>query len=657
MSWMLKLYETYENCADIVGLKTPESKGLLLPIGHTLLSAHITVALDRNGSLLDAAVVDENNAETVSPCTEDSGSRSGTDPLPHPLFDKMQYLAGDYSRWVDTKAKKKDPHALYMENLRDWCHSVHGHPKVCAIYEYLQKGTLVVDLIDKQVLHTDSAGKIMNKWTGDKDAAPPIFLLKNVVPENAVVRFSVRIPGDPEDRVWMDKGVRDSFIAYIQCKQQINRLCYVTGKEIPYIKKHPKKIINTLANAKLISGNDTSGLTFRGRFDRSDQAVSIGYNTSQKAHNALRWIVDNRSFRNDEQVIIAWGTGGETVPIPIADSDDIFGEAVHILTDNFLILRAESQTQRDYARRLNAALLGARYDRLEEHGEVVVMVLDSATVGRLAITYYRVMPSGDYLERLAHWHETCQWLHSYKKDTEKKPLTFIGAPSSKDIASAAYGPNVSGKLRKATIQRLLPCIFDGARVPQDLVNAAIHRASNPMAAEYWEWNKTLSIACALYRKSQEKEAFAMALEKGRTDRDYLYGRLLAVADWVERMTFDRETDRGRATNAMRYMNGFSRQPFRTWQLIEERLKPYEIKLGPRGSKYKNLISQIMHLFLAEKYEDNSPLNGTYLLGYHCQRQVFIDAAKEAAQKRDTDKLNEFAQDEVIDEWNGWRENK
>ena len=47
----------------------------------------------------------------------------------------------------------------------------------------------------------------------------------------------------------------------------------------------------------------------------------------------------------------------------------------------------------------------------------------------------------------------------------------------------------------------------------------------------------------------------MALDVNCTRRDYLYGRLLAVADRIEYRTFDK--DDGRQTNAKRYMNAFS----------------------------------------------------------------------------------------------------
>ncbi len=52
--------------------------------------------------------------------------------------------------------------------------------------------------------------------------------------------------------------------------------------------KHPSKIRNSGDKAKLISGNDESGFTYRGRFaSKRSQAVSVGYVVSQKAHNAF----------------------------------------------------------------------------------------------------------------------------------------------------------------------------------------------------------------------------------------------------------------------------------------------------------------------------------------------------------------------------------
>ena len=109
----------------------------------------------------------------------------------------------------------------------------------------------------------------------------------------------------------------------------------------------------------------------------------------------------------------------------------------------------------------------------------------------------------------------------------------------------------------------------------------------------------------------------MALDESCRKRDYLYGRLLAVADRIEYRTYDREN--GRETNAKRYMNAFSQHPFRTWKVLEEKLTPYLSQLKPpERLKYQGLLDQICSLFEMADFEDDRGLNGLYLLGFHNQ---------------------------------------
>src|SRR5690606_27197769 len=104
-----------------------------------------------------------------------------------------------------------------------------------------------------------------------------------------------------------------------------------------------------------------------------------------------------------------------------------------------------------------------------------------------------------YLDRLQQWHESCAWEHRYRKNKESF-ISFFGAPATIDIAFAAYGSRASEKVVKGLMERMLPCIIDMRSLPVDIVRSAYHRASNPVSMERWEWDKTLSIACALIRK-------------------------------------------------------------------------------------------------------------------------------------------------------------
>ena len=108
----------------------------------------------------------------------------------------------------------------------------------------------------------------------------------------------------------------------------------------------------------------------------------------------------------------------------------------------------------------------------------------------------------------------------------------------------------------------------------------------------------------------------MAYDKNDTDRSYLYGCLLAIADKTESDTYEKEERGKRVTNAKRYWNVFSSRPFQTWQVIEERLQPYLDKLGNYSTVYEKRVQEIMDKMDRAAFEDNSKLSPSYLLGYH-----------------------------------------
>nr|WP_305909523.1 type I-C CRISPR-associated protein Cas8c/Csd1 [Methylomarinum sp. Ch1-1]MDP4522442.1 type I-C CRISPR-associated protein Cas8c/Csd1 [Methylomarinum sp. Ch1-1] len=105
MSWMEKLYRTYE--AGIRLDLKPEDR--LMPISHTLQNAHINIVIDGEGNFKRAFVLEK--TQIVLPATEKSAGRSSGE-APHPLADKIQYVAKDYP---DFGGKKK-PISRGIEN-------------------------------------------------------------------------------------------------------------------------------------------------------------------------------------------------------------------------------------------------------------------------------------------------------------------------------------------------------------------------------------------------------------------------------------------------------------------------------------------------------------------------------------------------------------
>jgi len=141
-----------------------------------------------------------------------------------------------------------------------------------------------------------------------------------------------------------------------------------------------------------------------------------------------------------------------------------------------------------------------------------------------------------------------------------------------------------------------------------------------MGKEDWEWNKTLSIACALYKKYHEEEEYEMALDENRKTRDYLYGRLLAIADNLEEWAL-KSAGENRQTNAARLMQRFAEHPYSTWRTIELALAPYKARMGNKAAKHLRLITEVMNMFSPDDFINDKKLSGEFLLGYHCQREA------------------------------------
>ena len=73
---------------------------VLLPISHTTVTAQITVTIDADGNFISAEPVAEEDKLTIIPVKAESGSRTAG-KAPHPLCDKLKYLAGDYMELSD----------------------------------------------------------------------------------------------------------------------------------------------------------------------------------------------------------------------------------------------------------------------------------------------------------------------------------------------------------------------------------------------------------------------------------------------------------------------------------------------------------------------------------------------------------------------------
>ena len=663
MSWMQKLYRTYES---ILEQGVTDDAEPLTPVGHTIQNAHIVIVIDGQGNFQTARVMPPKTA-ILLPATESSENRTSGE-APHPLADKIQYIAKDYA---DYGGEKKAYFDGYLKQLKAWCESPFAHPKVQAVLHYVAKGRVVADLVEAGIFLLDSEGKVLNKWEAEGDA-PPIF---SVLPKtkgeiefgSALVCWQMEIAGDVHSQTWTDKTIQQSWADYAASEKAEKGFCLVQGKEAVISTMHPAKLRHTGDKAKLISSNDTAGYTFRGRFATAEEAASVSADVSAKAHSALRWLISRQGIRNGDQVTVSWAISGKPVPSPMkdisseldwADMDNWDISAVEN-PDEIAAQRLSENTEpspdwsvnigRAAAQIIKKKLHGYQAE-LKDHEQISLIMLDSATPGRMALTYYQEFLPADYFANLDAWIDDFSWYQRYSievpngKKTDKRTQWRFVPPSPYSIAETVYGKSLSDTLKKQLYARLLPVIAGGTSVliPEDLVRQSFQAACNPNGCENWEWQRNIGVACALYKgwrarhhDLSQRRTYPMSLDTQNRSRDYLYGRLIAQAEsmeWYALYLQNGKKTPTRATNAERYFQQFAQRPYSTWRnLASEKLVPYQNYLTSQGKDfYKQAIGEIMELFQRDDYVCDDKLSGEFLLGYHCQK---MENAREIAKRK------------------------
>ena len=663
MSWMQKLYRTYES---ILEQGVTDDAEPLTPVGHTIQNAHIVIVIDGQGNFQTARVMPPKTA-ILLPATESSENRTSGE-APHPLADKIQYVAKDY---VDYGGEKKAYFEGYLKQLKAWCESPFTHPKVQAVLKYVTKGQVVANLVEEGIFQLDSDNKVLNKWEAEGNA-PSIF---SVLPKtkgeiefgSALVCWQVEIAGDVHSQTWMDKTIQQSWTDYAASEKTEKGFCLVQGEETVISTMHPAKLRHTGDKAKLISSNDTAGYTFRGRFATAEEAASVSADVSAKAHSALRWLISRQGIRNGDQVTVAWAISGKPVPSPVkdisteldwADMDNWDISAVEN-PDEFSSQTSSKQPSPDWSVNIGRAAaqiikkkLHGYQAELKDHEQISLIMLDSATPGRMALTYYQEFLPTDYFANLDAWIDDFSWYQRYSievpngKKTDKRTQWRFLPPSPYSIAETVYGKSLSDTLKKQLYARLLPVIAGGTSVliPEDLVRQSFQAACNPNGCENWEWQRNIGVACALYKGWRarhhdllQRRTYPMSLDTQNRSRDYLYGRLLAVAENTESYALYLAGEK-RATTAERYIQRFAEHPFATWRNIELALKPYQERLRNNGKDTgAQAIGEIMELFATDDFTRDDKLSGEFLLGYHCQKmEIARRIAELSANKSKTD---------------------
>lgn len=611
---MQKLVETYDN--NIENWWNDEGNPMA-PICHIVKSAQIEIVITSEGEFISAREL-EKNTNTLIPVTEVSGARtSGISP--HALCDMLPYVAGDYSSFLK-KGKEydisKEKHKQYLEALEKWVTSEHSHPKVSAIYNYISKNTLLQDCIESNLVKLE--GNVLDK---SKVSGQPY--------EKCVVRFRVINEDGIAEGTWEDRSLVDTFIEYYLSRPEQNKdVCYMSGETLPMATIHPKGILAAAYGAKLISANDTVGFTYRGRFETPEQAFGMGYESSQKLHSALTWVAKCYGTyigTTDKRMLMIWNPAGKDVPNIYHYSLEEVDFEEQTEEEEVEEIRVEN-----YQKKLWKSLSGFR-ETFADTDEVIIMGMEAATTGRLSITYYQELMASDFLQNIADWQNSCRW-YFLKFDDKKKPYYDIESPNFYRIVECALGRergnfiDLDDKLLKEHVQILTKCMLEKQIIPYYLVSNLFERASTPLAYSPFNRERVLSVACAVIskymtdtKKKGKGSLLDMTLDKESNDRSYLFGRLLAVYEKIERNTYDK--GEMREPNAIRLQNTFVNRPLYAMGLLDRQIAPYLQKHSAiRRAYYKKILAEIVDkIYLSKKETLNQRLEETYLLGYYMQR--------------------------------------
>lgn len=585
MGLLQRAIETYEANADLVGVYR-EGHEPLAPVGHLLTGADLEVTLNAQGTFLAARSVAKDEPKILIPATEESAGRT-SGLAAHPLCDQLKYVAGT----------NREAHECYLAALGAWRASPHSHPFLDAVFTYVVSGTILDDLTRCGAVAPDAK---------QKDT------------EKLLVCWRVLGIGGEEPACWKNRNLLSAFEAYYVSllAERESAFCMVEGRVGPIALQHPKGIIPVNGNAKLISANDASGFTYRGRFSEEKQALTVGYLASQKAHSALRWLASEQGVRefSGKRVFLCWNPAGKTVPRPMRRFQTAAAPPMH--------------RPSDYRRQLQSTLLSFRQDhQLKDTDRAVLVSFDAATTGRLAVTDYSEIGLGTFLERMRDWDGHCCWYAG---------KYGIQAPNLPEIVNRAFGVEQKKELVPDDricgqhLQRLLNCKLYGGIFPPDILRALTQRASSPMAyAEISNWRKIMQTACAAlqkYRYDTKQGGNEMAWTLDQTNRSFQYGRLLAAMERLEKdYDVGKDSDKWQ-TNAIKYMSEFRRRPFSTFERVNRHLQQaYLSRVEPwQAGRYQRLVGEIFGILQQFPEEElNRPLEDLYLMGYELQRNAFF----------------------------------
>ena len=616
MDFFTSLLNAYE-MAEEIGLVDQQNgdNPVLLPLYHTSLKSNgkniITVKLDQDGSFYKAEFMADNQT-IIFPVTGDSVARSGSNPYPHPLVDKFSYYIPEVSQ-----SQYDDFH----EQLASWI-AYCEEGKVKDFLMKIQHFILQTDFLSSilQSLYDEHYQREGLKITySDSDGKNKTVDLSAYFLEFSIVQFH----GFKDESVTSYRALHQSFISFMTANQDNLRTCNISGRMEQITNKHR----GLMGTAKIISVSN-KGEAYKGRFKEREDVFSVGYETSEKIHLMIKYLLENKNsstWLESSQYLINWF------------SDDLANESqLDIVKPAFNDLFEDDEDEKDSLvfikpneenKNIGSSFIKGR-KLFGNDATYYVAILNKTSNGRIALKYFRQVQVSQLLKNLETWQENYSWEAKFKEDYRLKTPTF------NEIINAAYGIDRERYLeldndsfKSEQYQQLVTALIDGRSIPNTIVKKLEDNIKQRQKYSK-HWYQVQQVSLAILHKQYGRE-FTPMLDHQETDRSYLFGRLLAIYELFEAQRYALDgSSQERITNAERYWNAYTGQPAKMMNHLENKIKPYEqvLKLNRPGiwhklEKERKEIIQLLTPLYANK-EFTQPLDYKFIFGYYAEKQFY-----------------------------------
>lgn len=592
----------------------------------------VEITINKKSELVDAKFLDDGDL-VIFPVTEDSVARS-SGVAPHPLFDNFDYVIQD-------NTKKSE---AYINQQESWLNSDRDD-FVEIVHDYIVKEKVFEEILsklykdykitkDKNVEYVDNSEK---KAKNVKIDFSKVFLTFAVEDYEGKKNLSLS-----ENKNLQEKFIRYTEESFAKDKDSEKIICNISGKEDFLCLKHK----SVIGKSKLISQITAKKENFFGRFDKPDETVKIGKDSSQKimlmakalleGSNTSRWL-------GEKTYAISWfsddiqNKSGMDVTKKSETSIEGTNKNSFLSIGDFKPSNEElKERSKEEAKDTSMTIADKRSEDIvksftsgrilfDDTSKYYIAIIYQINDGRVSLKYFREMEASRLKENLISWQGKYNWLRFTKEKG-----SHLYTPSPFALIQTAYGVEREKGLEVSKksfstdqYKNIIMAIVEGKDMPQNMIKALELNIRNRLNYDKsWQQVKL----CALAVLKDKEGIKSNMLDRKEIDRSYLFGRLLALYERLEKLTYD--TDNERVTNAEKLWTSYVNKPVTMNLRLRNLIRPYEDKLlnneSKRGIyfKIKKDIREVTNL-ISENYdyklkETNKPLTSGFIFGYEAQ---------------------------------------